>query len=122
MLLNEFFGSAIKAGNKLDDKDKDQTEDLFWYILDHDRLHKDYFMPLARKIKEQESKKRLNKEQCVNEFMPMVNKGCLEYYHKNNLKGKLGKLFPKELRKGLCEKLFDHYYEGITDGAYRVGS
>jgi hypothetical protein len=124
MLLKEFFGPAIKAGNKmLDSKEKssEQNDDLFWYILDHDKLHKDYFLPLAQKIKKQHNENKLDRTKCSQEFMPMVEKGCMEYYNKKKLTGKLGKIFPKELREDLCEKLFDHYYEDILKDSYSLG-
>jgi hypothetical protein len=122
MLLKEFFGPAIKAGNKvLKDEDSNQNDDLFWYILDHDKLHKDFFLPLARKIKKQHTENKLNRSGCIKEFMPMVNKGCLEYYNKKKMNGKLGKLFPKQIREDLCEKLFDHYYEDILKDCYTLG-
>jgi hypothetical protein len=124
MLLKEFFGPAISAGHKILDNNKkssEQDDDLFWYILDHDKLHKDYFIPLAQKIKNRHDKNCLDKTKCVKEFMPMVNKGCLEYYEKRKLKEKLSKLFPNKIRNDLCEKLFDHYYEDIVKGSYTLG-
>lgn len=122
MLLKEFFGPAIKAGNKIvDGKKEEQNDDLFWYILDHDRLHKDYFLPLAQKIKKQHTESTLDKAACIKEFMPMVNEGCTEYYNEKKLTGKLGKVFPKSLREELCEKLFDHYYEDILKDCYTLG-
>jgi hypothetical protein len=124
MLLKEFFGRAIKAGKQTDKKYKDQDEennDLFWYILDHDRLHKDYFLPIAQKIKKEHASKKLNKESCIMEFMPMVEKGCMEYYQYKKLNGKLGKLFPKSLREELCEKMYDHYCEDILNDCYSLG-
>lgn len=124
MLLKEFFGSAIKAGNKMidgKDRDKDQNDDLFWYILDHDKLHKDYFLPIAQKIKKQHNENHEDKTAIMKEFMPMVNKGCVEYYNKKKMAGKIGKLFPKNVREDLCEKLYDHYYEDIIKDHYTLG-
>lgn len=124
MLLKEFFGRAIAAGKELaqNEKDKDKENlDLFYYILDHDKLHKDYFFPIAKKIKETHHKKNINKEEYVKKFMPMVNKGCMEYYKHKNLNGKIGKLFPKSLREELCEKLFDHYFEDVLKDRYQIG-
>lgn len=122
MLLKEFFGPAIKVGNKLlSNKSSEEENELFWYILDHDKLHKDYILPLAKKIKNQHKKGKFNKEQCVAEFMPMVEKGCLEFYKNKKLHGKLGKEFPRKLRDELCEKLFDHFYEDIIKNQYTLG-
>lgn len=124
MLLKEFFGRSIKVGKQSDKAHMDQNEkdnDLFWYILDHDKLHKDYFLPLAQKIKRRKNEGQLDKENCIMEFMPMVEKGCMEYYKHKKLNGKLGKLFPKQLREELCEKLFDHYQEDIIKDCYSLG-
>lgn len=123
MKLFEFFGRSINLDKpKQDDRrDKELDHDLFWFILDHDKLHKDYFFPLARKIKSTHKTESYNKEQVVAEFMPMVEKGCKEYYIKNKMQGKLGKAFPKELREELCEKLYNHYYEDIIKDCYNLG-
>jgi hypothetical protein len=124
MLLNEFFGQAIKLGKKQDKKNlghETQSDDLFWYIVDHDKLHKDFFHPLAHKIKKDHASGKLDRHECVGKFMPRVEKGCMEFYQKNKMKGKPGKLFPKELRDDLAERLYDHYQEDIVKDKYNLG-
>lgn len=124
MLLNEFFGRAIDgSSNNLKDKDRrtNNDDDLFWYIIDNDKIHKDYLMPLAKKIKQRHKKGRDDRERCVFEFMPMVKKGCLEFYHHKKMQGKPGKLFPQELRDDLCQKLYDHFYDNIIKDCYMIG-
>jgi hypothetical protein len=121
MLLKEFFGKAINIGKKGDKEQESKSDDLFWYIVDHDKLHKDYFLPLAQKIKKQHNEGVQDRNLAVMEFMPMVNKGCKEYYIKTEMKGKLGKLFPEELRKDLAERLYDHYNEDIIKDCYSLG-
>jgi hypothetical protein len=125
MLLNEFFGKAIDLGKK-EDKDTDKhgkiSDDAFWYIVDHDRLHKDHFHTLAPKIKKAHKEGRADKEKLVKDFLPMVNKGCMEFYNKHKMTGKLGKLFPKEMREDMCERLYDHYCEDILKDRYTIGS
>lgn len=121
MLLNEFFGKSIKP---IKDKNKGEdngniSDDLFWYIVDHDKIHKDYFFPIAKKIKNKAE--NTDKEQVVSELMPMVVKGCKEYYAHKKLTGKLGKTFSKELRKEMCERIFDHYKEDIINDKYKIG-
>jgi hypothetical protein len=96
-------------------------DDLFWYILDHDKLHKDYALPIAKKMKQQSMKEELDKEQCIKEFLPMVNKGCMEYYHHKKLTGRPEKTFTEELRKELCEKLFNHFREDVVKDKYKLG-
>ena len=54
MLLTEFFNKPLdvykdKKQGKHDDSNLE--DELFWYILDHDKLHKDYFFPIAKKMK-----------------------------------------------------------------------
>ena len=121
MLLNEFFGKSINV-HKTNDVKKDRGDDflnrLFYYTLEHDRIFKEYFFPVAKKIKKLNS---LGKDQCIKEFMPMVEKSCKEYYKSNKMTGKLGKVFPKSLREELCEKLYDHYREGILKDEYNIG-
>lgn len=123
MLLKEFFGRAIEAGKKTNPKkDEEQklSDELFWYIVDHDRLHKDFFHPIASKIKHQQKTNKVDKEKNVLEFRPMVEKGCKEFYHHKKLNGRLGKLFPKDLRDDLCERLHDHYFDDIQKNKYKL--
>jgi LysM repeat protein len=110
MLLTEFFGKAKQIHLKLG-KDKDENKinnELLWFILDHDRLHKDYFYHLSKKLKAHEDDKSI-----LDDIMEMVKKGCKEFYVNNKMEGKLGKLFPEELRKDVCQKLYDHYRENL---------
>lgn len=124
MLLNEFFGKPINvktsSSNEKQD-DKNMSNELFWFMLDHDQLHKDYVIPLAGKIKQAHQGESLNKSKMVKEFMPMVKKGCVEYYHKNKMSGKPKMLFPSELREELCERLYDHYCDDILKDKYKLG-
>lgn len=123
MLLNEFFGKAIDINKEMskDSNEQEMQDDLFWYILDHDKLHKDYFLPLAKKMKQRSVKEELDKEQCVMEFLPMVQKGCMEYYQHKKMKGRPEKVFPKDLQKEICEKLFDHFREDVVKDKYKLG-
>jgi hypothetical protein len=119
MLLNEFFGRAIKT-HKDDDKKRDDSDDLlnrlFYYTLENDKIYKQYFIPLADKIKNES----MGKDQCVQEFMPMVKRSCKEFYARNKMKGNIKTVFPKSLREELCEKLYDHYHEGILKNEYKI--
>jgi hypothetical protein len=122
MFLTEFFGKSldIKSPTDRDHDDQEIANELFQYILEHDRLHKEYFHPLAKKISRQQQNKKENKSRLVKEFMPMVEKGCKEYYHKNKLTGKLGKLFPLDMREELCDRLYDHYCDDIKRDKYKL--
>lgn len=122
MLLNEFFGKSIDPVKNLQKgrDDSNISDELFWFIVDHDKLHKDYFFPIASKLAKHKDK--YDRSAMIKEFMPMVIKGCKEFYEKKKLKGKLGKVFSKELRGDMCEKLLDHYREDIIKGKYKLGA
>jgi len=123
MLLKEFFGPAINIG-KNDNKEKERTHDehndLFYYFLDHDKLHKDFFIPIGKKMAMDYKSGNINKKKYQEAFRPMVEKGCMEYYHKNKLKGQPAKHFPKELRDDLCERLCDHYLEAVKKNEFQL--
>ena len=121
MKLIEFFSKPIDIKQSQKDEKSSSNnieDDLFWYILDHDRLHKDYFFPIAKQIKKI---KNCGPDQVLELYMPMVNKGCKEYYHSKKMEGKLGKCFPKEMREELCQRLHDHYYNDIVNEKYKLG-
>ncbi|NBP58325.1 hypothetical protein EBU71_17700, partial [bacterium] len=110
MLLTEFFGRS-KPIHLKPDKEKDEQkmhDELFWFIIDHDRLYKDYAFDLIKKISKNQDEKSI-----ISEFMPMVEKGCKEFYHKHKMHGKLGKLFPEKLRHEVCKQLYKHYKENL---------
>ena len=123
MVLNEFFGKPMDPVKDIlkSRDDRQINDDLFWYIVDHDKLHKDFFHPLAKKIKKANKDNHVDKEEIIDAFMPMVNKGCKEYYHSKKMKGKLGKIFSEDLRQSTCERLYDHYKEDIIKGKYKLG-
>jgi hypothetical protein len=54
--------------------------------------------------------------------MPMVERGCKEFYYKKKMSGRLGKLFPKDLREEMCEKLYDHYCQDILKDQYQLST
>jgi spermidine synthase len=123
MKLMEFFGKPIDVHKELSKKrdEQDNGDELFWYIIDHDKLHKDFFHPVAKKIHVALKDNKLSKEEVVDSFMPMVKKGCMEFYHHKELKERPHKLFTKEIMEDLCERLFDHYREDLIKGVYKLG-
>jgi hypothetical protein len=122
MKLLEFFGSPIDHRKSDSKSGKEVNKDeLFEYMIDHDLLYKDYFFPIAQKIKKLKKENKLDRKECVEDFMPMVKKGCLEFYNSKKLSGKAAKLFPQDLREELCERLYDHYLENIEKNQYNLG-
>lgn len=123
MLLKEFFGKAIDINKQMNKSRDDEGvgNDLFWFIIDHDRLHKDHFHPLAKKIHAAHKNNKLDKEEITKDFLPMVKKGCMEFYEKNKMPGRMKDHFSKEFVKDMCERLFDHYREDVIRGKYKIG-
>lgn len=120
MKLIEFFSRPIdiSSNKNRESKSKIKPDDLFWYIIDHDKIHKDYFFPIAQKLK---TLKECGPEMVLELFMPMVKKGCKEYYSHNKMSGKLGKLFPEDIREEICQRLYDHYREDVNNEKYNLG-
>jgi len=123
MKLMEFFGKPIDMHKEMSKERGDSHigDDVFWFIIDHDKLHKEFFHPIAKKIKQDHHRNALDKEKITMEFLPMVNKGCKEFFHHHKIKGRLKDVFSKELRKDLCERLYDHYKEDIIKDQYKIG-
>ncbi len=119
MLLKEFFKPTVEVGqSKKDEQDPKLGDDLFWFMIDHDKLHKDYVLPLTKKLR---NLKECGPEVILDMFMPMVIKGCKEYYADKKMTGKLGKEFSKELREELCKRLYDHYKDDVKKDVYKIG-
>ena len=124
MRLNEFFGKAVDINKQMAKTNQDQGlgNDLFWFIIDHNKLHKDYFQPIATKIYKAQKSKKIDKEALIKEFMPMVRKGCQEFYKYNKLPGNFETNFSKQLLDEMCERLYDHYKDDIADNKqYKLG-
>ena len=119
----EFFGKPIDVDKTMSKNvdDKEMHDDLYWYILDHDRLHKDFFYPIAKKIKAAHKTNKVNKAALVKEFMPMVNKGCMEYCKEKKMQGDIDEAVSREVRKEICQRLYDHCREDIVKDNYQLG-
>lgn len=124
MMLKEFFGKAVNIDKHMAKTDQNQGlgNDLFWFIIDHDKLHKDYFHPIAKKIHQAHKSNKIDKEALVKEFMPMVRKGCQEFYNYNKMPGRFETNFSQKILDELCERLYDHYKDDISSNKqYRLG-
>ena len=119
MKLLEFFNKPMDVNQKKKDKENpDFKDELFWYILDHDKLHKDYFFPIANKLKKL---KECGPEMVLELYMPMVEKGCKEFYHTKKMQGKLGAVFPLKFRESMCHRLHDQFYDDVQADNYKLG-
>jgi len=136
MYINEFFGN-IKHNvdiEKHDGKDSrdvltgrsesmDQqlADDLYWFILDHDELHKTHFMPLAKEISQLQKSKKFDHGKYIKKWMPMVKAGCLKFYKQQKMEGHPNDIFTKKMRKDLCYRLADQHHRDIEKNEYTLG-
>jgi hypothetical protein len=98
------------------------SDELFWYILDNDKIHKEHFVPIAQKVgRELKAKKKIDRDAFRECWMPMVEAGCMEFHKEHKMQGRPSKLFDKEFCKGLCERLADKHLEDIRKGEYKLG-
>jgi hypothetical protein len=121
MKLYEFFGNYNFNTNKTTSEDKkiqDESvaEQVFEYIINNDVLQKTEFFPIAERIFKEATKKQDHKI-----WLPMVNKGCMEYYRRTEMKGNPTKIFTDELRERLCNRMSEHYQADILKGTYQLG-
>lgn len=121
MKLYEFFGSwqakapmdTEEPGKPTQDEKEHFKNDLYFYILDNDDLHKKNFYEIAEHISN-------DKECSENVWLPMVNRGCMEYYKEKNLQDDPKDLFTKDFREDLCKMLDDHFREDVVKGEYKL--
>jgi hypothetical protein len=121
MKLYEFFGNYkfnTDKNNQEDNQLRDEglADQVFEYIVNNDNLQKQEFFPIAEKIF-----REATKEQTPGIWLPMVNRGCMEYYKQEGMKDNPNKIFTKEMRKELCNKMAEHYQPDILKGTYQLG-
>lgn len=120
MKLTEFFNRPldINQHKKETEQDSRLADDVFYHMIDDDRLYKECFFPIAEKI---QKLKECGDTEILEMFMPMVIKGCKQFFNKHELEGRMSKKFPLEMREALCHRLYDHYFEDVKKGVYKLG-
>lgn len=131
MNLYEFFGGSNYSLSKTkedqtdtsiktqEDKEK-LVDEVYWFILDDDQLHKEFFLPVARKLSTLKKSKNFDKASFLKEWLPMVNKGCMKFYKENQLTEDPKDIFTKQVRKDLCQRLCDQACEDIDNNEYKL--
>ena len=129
MKLFEFFSVPALSDGEDKDHSKDQdgereklANDLFWYILDNDHLHKKHFFPIAQEIyssvKEDKDIDRKKYTEC---WLPMVKEGAMMFYKHMNLTGNPSKIFDKEMCEHICKRIAERHIKDIAEGQYNFG-
>ena len=122
MKLFEFFGNINQDSSKEDERDpqslgKEEEQELadnvFWFILDDDDLHKKHFMPIAKELKAKYANTKDDASHDWKVWIPMVNAGCTKFYKEHKIEDHPSDVFSKEFRRDLCKRLEDHYHESI---------
>lgn len=131
MKLLEFFSvpsienqpqSKKDIKDKSDDKKEQMVNDVYWFILDHDRLHKKHFFSIARKINLENKKNgQVDRKKFTDCWMPMVKEGCMDFYETQKMQGDPKKIFTKEMLKTICERLADRHIQDIIKDEYQLG-
>jgi hypothetical protein len=129
MKLYEFFNVPFDRKEKdtstflkKSDEDKDKmSDDVFWFIVDHDNLHKEYVLPFVRDMKSQINSPDFNRGKFTKKWLPMVKKGCQLFYKHKKLKDDPKDLFSNELQDDLCKRLCDKFIEDVKEDSYNVG-
>jgi hypothetical protein len=123
MNLFEFFGTHEIINDDPHGRDEDNKEkekalflDVFEYMINNDNLHKKFFLPAAKKVQEGPTKQHSSKI-----WLPLVNKTCMEFYQKFNLKENPAELFNEEFRKNMCDKCAEYHQKHILTGEYNLG-
>jgi hypothetical protein len=127
MKLFEFFNVPVdnkdkpmKIGKSKDDKLK-LADEIFWFIIDNDALHKEFVLPFAAELKDKISSPEFNKERFHKMWGPMVAKGCKLYHKKEKLKDSPDSLFDDEFKKDICQKVSDKFQDEFKNKYYQVG-
>jgi len=131
MKLYEFFGVPTYEEDKKDDRnnqdhrseeDKEKLEnDLYWFILDDDQLHKEYFIPLAHKLHEKVKSKDFDRSKHIRDWLPMVNQGCMKFYKEQQMTEDPKDIFSKDLRRALCQRLANQSFNDLEKDEYKLG-
>ena len=129
MKLNEFFNVPVDKKQKYDphhagisaEEKQKMADEVFWFIVDHDDLHKEYVMPFVQDMKAQVTSPNFNRDRFTKMWAPMVAKGCQLFHKKHKLKKDPKDLFDKEMKDGLYKALTDRFIKDIQDDEYHVG-
>jgi hypothetical protein len=129
MKLYEFFNVSDDSRKKPDphfdhisaEEKQKMADEVFWFILDHDALHKEYVLPVVGELKSQIEDPKFDREKFNKQWSPMVSKGCSLFYKKEKLSKDPKNLFDDELKDELCKRLTDKFAEEVKDDVYQVG-
>jgi len=129
MKLNEFFNIPLDRKEKKFPSYPGQSEeeqgkledDLFWYILDNDDLHKEFVLPFISDLKTAIDSPEFSKNRFSKKWYPMIRKGCHSFYKKKKMSADPKDLFGQELIQNLSDRLTNKFVTDIKDDQYYIG-
>lgn len=129
MKLYEFFNVPVDPLKKPDphfdhisaEEKQKMADNVFWFILDNDSLHKEYVLPYISDLKNQLTSPDFNREKFSKYWAPMVNKGCNLFHRKEKLTKNPDKLFDDNLKRDICKKLTDKFIDEVKNDMYFIG-
>lgn len=130
MKLYEFFNVPVDKKekdfpdynkSKSDEEKSKMADEVFWYIIDNDKLHKEYVLPFLYEIKALVNSPNFNRDRFTKKWMPMVEKGCRMFYKHHKLSDNPEDIFDDDLKQETCQKLCDKFLEEIKEDHYQIG-
>lgn len=103
-----------KNSKKFDENELQEM--IYEFIINNDKLHKEEFLPVAQRMSRNPTSDHQAKI-----WLPLVNKGCMEFYHQNKMMEDPVQLFHKKFRKEMCEKIANEANKEILRGDYQLG-
>ena len=125
MRLLEFFNPKHENWEKVD-RDKDLVpqdtnleDNIYYFIIDDDRLHKEHFLPLAINYYKQKDRKDFDRKSFAKSCLPMVKDGCRAYCKTLKLEdGIPDGMLNKGLFRSLAHRLVDQIINDVKEDAY----
>lgn len=105
MYLFELFDKSPAHEQHRDPK---LAEQLLWYILDNDHLHKKYSLAILLS-------KDLSKIKNYKTWIPMVNAGCVMMYNEHEMSGNPQRHFDSEFRNDVARQIAEIYAEEFNE-------
>lgn len=128
MKLFEFFNIPPEEKNKhtsdnsgvAPEEIEQMKDDIFWFIVDQDDLHKNYILPLINKYGSQIKDHNLDRNRFEKEWLPMINKGCGLYHKEHELKMNPAELY-NDIKDDLAKRFVEKCISDVEENAYLIG-
>lgn len=124
MRLLEFFNpkhgkwDQHDKDNDLVPKDDNLEDNIYYFILDDDRIHKEHFLPLAIDYYNQKDNDNFDRKSFAKSCLPMVKDGCRAYCKSLKSEEIPDEMLNKDLFRSLAHRLVDQIINDVKEDAY----